>query len=144
MEAFENFLASWVNINFSRQILYLVFAAYDRHIGTNRSRRIHATIEELLNASFFTRSVSYQRRVCGSVYFPIVAWQRLGKHVPAAMKNCWRRRFLCGPCRIKGESVGLSVYFPIVAWQRLGKHVPAAMKNSWRRRFLCGPCRIKG
>jgi hypothetical protein len=23
------------------------------------------------------------------------------KHVPAAMKNCWRRRFLCGPCYIK-------------------------------------------
>jgi hypothetical protein len=24
-------------------------------------------------------------------------------HVPAATKNCWRRRFLCGPCRIKGK-----------------------------------------
>jgi hypothetical protein len=32
---------------------------------------------------------------------PIVARQRLGKHVPAATKNC-RRRFLCGPCRIRG------------------------------------------
>jgi hypothetical protein len=35
------------------------------------------------------------------VYPPIFGTQRLGKHVPAATKNCWRRRFLCGPCRIK-------------------------------------------
>jgi hypothetical protein len=26
-------------------------------------------------------------------------------------KNCWTRRLLCGPCRIKGDSVGL--YIPI-------------------------------
>jgi hypothetical protein len=36
-----------------------------------------------------------------TVYPPIVARQRLGKHVPTATKNCWGRRFLCGPCRIK-------------------------------------------
>jgi hypothetical protein len=29
-----------------------------------------------------------------------VARQFLGKHVPAATKNCWRRHFLCGPCRV--------------------------------------------
>jgi hypothetical protein len=39
-------------------------------------------------------------------------------------KNCWSRRVLWGPCRIKGESVGLSVYLSIVARQWLGKHVP--------------------
>jgi hypothetical protein len=44
------------------------------------------------------------------------------------------------PCRIKGESVGLSVYLPVVARQRLGKHVPTTTKNCWKRRFLCGPC----
>jgi hypothetical protein len=32
-----------------------------------------------------------------------VARQQLGKDVAAATKNCWRRRFLCGPCRIKGK-----------------------------------------
>jgi hypothetical protein len=61
--------------------------------------------------------------------------------------RCWAtartRRFLCGPCHIKGESVGLSVYTPIVARQWLGKHVPAETKNYWRYHFLCGPCRIK-
>jgi hypothetical protein len=47
----------------------------------------------------------------------IVARQRLGRHVPGetntrnnTTKNYWRFRFLYGPCRIKGESVGLSVY----------------------------------
>jgi hypothetical protein len=38
-----------------------------------------------------------------SVYPPIVARQRLAEHVPAATKNSWRRRFLCGPCSIKGK-----------------------------------------
>jgi hypothetical protein len=71
-----------------------------------------------------------------SVYPPIVARQRLGKHIPAATKNCWRRRFVYGPFGIKGESVGLSVYPPIVARQRLGKHVPAATKNCFYQNFL--------
>jgi hypothetical protein len=38
-----------------------------------------ATTVELLNTSSSVRSVSYQRRFCGSVYFPIVARQPLGK-----------------------------------------------------------------
>jgi hypothetical protein len=58
-------------------------------------------------------------------------------------KNCWRRRFRCGPCRIKGEYVGLSVYPRIGAKPWLRKHVPAATKNSWGRRFLCRPCHTK-
>jgi hypothetical protein len=33
----------------------------------------------------------------------IVARQQLGKDVPAAKKDCWRRRFICGPCRIRGK-----------------------------------------
>jgi hypothetical protein len=33
----------------------------------------------------------------------VVARQRLGKQVPAAKKDCWRRRFLCGPCCITGK-----------------------------------------
>jgi hypothetical protein len=58
-------------------------------------------------------------------------------------KNCWTRCFLCGPCSIKGESVGLSAYPFIVARQWQGKHVPEA-RNNWRRPFLCGPYGIKG
>jgi hypothetical protein len=77
----------------------------------------HPTIQELLDATFSMRSVSYERRVwvwlptfiCSSIIFstslsvypPIVARQRLGKHVPASTKNCRRRRFLCGPFHIK-------------------------------------------
>jgi hypothetical protein len=51
---------------------------------------------------------------------------------------------MCGPCRVKGESVDLSVYTPLIARQRVGKHVSAAARNCWRRRFLSGSCRIKG
>jgi hypothetical protein len=44
---------------------------------------------------------------------------------------------LCGPCRIKGGSVGLCI-LPIVVRQWLGKHVLAA-KNCWRHRFSAVP-----
>jgi Zn-finger protein len=70
---------------------------------------IHATIEELLDASFSIWSMSCQRSVCGSVYPSIVAWQWLSKHVPTGTKNCWRRRFLYGPCCVKEVSVGLCI-----------------------------------
>jgi hypothetical protein len=33
---------------------------------------IHSTIKELLDTSFYIRSVSYQRRVCGSVYVSLL------------------------------------------------------------------------
>jgi hypothetical protein len=66
------------------------------------------------------------------------------KRIHETKKKCWTRRFICGPCGVKGKSVGLSVYPTIVAKQRLGKHVPAATKVCSRRRFLCGTCRIKG
>jgi hypothetical protein len=35
------------------------------------------------------------------MYPLIVARQRLSKHVPSAIKNCWRYCFLYGSCRIK-------------------------------------------
>jgi hypothetical protein len=38
--------------------------------------------------------------------------------------NFWTRHFLCGPCRIKGESAGLSVYPHIVAKQQPVKMFP--------------------
>jgi hypothetical protein len=45
--------------------------------------------KELLDASFSVLSITYQKRVCGSVCVsPIVAKEWLGKHVLAATKNC--------------------------------------------------------
>jgi hypothetical protein len=45
--------------------------------------------------------------ICVCVWIPhIVARQRHGKNVTEATRNrkkCWRRRFLCGPCRYKGK-----------------------------------------
>jgi hypothetical protein len=37
-----------------------------------------------------------------TVYPRIVARQQVSKHVSAIKKNCCRRRYLCGPCSIKG------------------------------------------
>jgi hypothetical protein len=70
-------------------------------VNTFPRQRIHVTIANLLDASFSIRSVLYQMSL--SVYPPTVARQRLGKFVPAATKNCWRRYFLCGPCCITGK-----------------------------------------
>jgi hypothetical protein len=78
-----------------------------------------------------------------SVYRPTVARQGLGEHFPTATGDCWKCHFLCGPCRIRGESVGLSVYPLTVARQGIGGHFPMATDNCWRRRFLCGPSGIK-
>jgi hypothetical protein len=64
--------------------------------------------------------INPHQSVCLYVY---VARQQLGKIVTDAMnthtaiEDCLTRRFLYGPCHIKGESVGLSVYPPIVARQ---------------------------
>jgi hypothetical protein len=41
--------------------------------------------------------------VCLCVYPRIVARQRLGKHVPAATKNFWRRRFLCDQKKVSDQ-----------------------------------------
>jgi hypothetical protein len=48
-------------------------------------QQIHTT--ELLEALFSIWSASYERRVCGSAYPPIVVRQRLGKHIPMAMQT---------------------------------------------------------
>jgi hypothetical protein len=67
-----------------------------------------------------------------------------GKEYTQQQKKYYTSRFLCRPCRIRRESVGMSMYLHITATQRLGKNVPAAMMNYWRLRFLYGPCHIKG
>jgi hypothetical protein len=53
------------------------------------------TRKELLDASFSMRSVSYHRKVYGSVCVS-------GKHVPAATNSCWGRGFLCIPRLVEG------------------------------------------
>jgi hypothetical protein len=47
------------------------------------------------------------------MYPSIVPMQRLGKHVPAAQKNCWRDGFLCGPFHIKVKQAisSYQIYF---------------------------------
>jgi hypothetical protein len=48
--------------------------------------------------------MSYQTIVVGLfVDPPIIATQRLAKDVTVTIKNSCSRRFLCGPCRIKGK-----------------------------------------
>jgi hypothetical protein len=44
-----------------------------------------------------------------SAYPPIVARLELNKYVPAATKNCWRRRCLCGPCHNMGKRKRLEI-----------------------------------
>jgi hypothetical protein len=63
--------------------------------------------------------LSLQRNASAKWIPPFGARQRHGKYVPPATnictKNCWTCTFLCDPCLIKGESMGLPVYPPIVA-----------------------------
>jgi hypothetical protein len=47
---------------------------------------------------FYAVRVLSKRNLWVSVYPPIVARYQHGKDVPTAMKNCWSRSFLCGPC----------------------------------------------
>jgi hypothetical protein len=49
-------------------------------------------------------AVRVVRVACGFLYRLIVARQRLGRSVPVITKNCWRRRFQYGSCRIKENS----------------------------------------
>jgi hypothetical protein len=62
-------------------------------INVPMAMNTHATIE-LLDTLFYMQFVSYPRRVCGSVYPPVVARQWLSKHIPVTTKNCWRHSFL--------------------------------------------------
>jgi hypothetical protein len=89
----------------ARLSVYLFLLLGNGLVNTFPCQRIQATIEELLDVSFCMRSVSYQRRVCGSVYPLTIARQQFGKDLPEATNNCWRRRFLCGQCIFKGPII---------------------------------------
>jgi hypothetical protein len=58
---------------------------------------------------------------------------------PRQKKNYWTNSFLCGPRRIKSDSVHPTV----VARQLLIKDIPAETGNFWHS-FLFGWYRIKG
>jgi hypothetical protein len=72
-------------------------------LKTFSRQRIHAAIEELLDA-FSMLSVSYEKGLwaCVSPNRRCSTLQ-LGKDFTTATKNCWKRPFLCGPCRIEGK-----------------------------------------
>jgi hypothetical protein len=53
-------------------------------------RVIFCTIRSLMKGEFWGLPL----------YLAVVVRPLLSKNVPAAM-NCWRRSFLCGPCRMK-------------------------------------------
>jgi hypothetical protein len=63
------------------------FRARQRSVNIFPQHRIHGTLEEMLEASF----------LCGLC---LIKGKSVGKDVPAATKNCWRRGFLCGSSRI--------------------------------------------
>jgi hypothetical protein len=66
-------------------------------------QRIQATIEELLDASFYMQPVPQQRESMRLyVYSSIVARLQPDKDVPGTRKNLLYR-FLRGPCLIKGK-----------------------------------------
>jgi hypothetical protein len=70
----------------AKQRLDQVYPTIPCSVNTFPPQRIHATIGEVLRASFSVRSLSYQRRVCGSVYPPVVArWQ---------LRSCGNEQFL--------------------------------------------------
>jgi hypothetical protein len=57
-------------------------------------------------------------------------WQRIHETVEELLEEVFLCVCVCGLCRIKVESLGLSVYSSIVARQWLGKHVLAAISKS--------------
>lgn len=59
-----------------------------------------------------------------SAYPPIVATWQLGKYVPAATNNWWRRRFLCGRFRNMGKMKRLEIASSY-AEERIIPHTPA-------------------
>jgi hypothetical protein len=56
--------------------------------------------------------------------------------------SCRTRHFLCGPCLIKGESVGVCI--PLSLLVSAISRIFLCNKELPRLRFLCGPCRMKG
>jgi hypothetical protein len=104
----------------------------------------------MLDSSSSVWSVSYQRRMCRSVYVSPLSLlgNCLVNTFPLQRIHNSRGTFglivICMVRLISKENVGLYMYPPIDARQLLGKHVPVATKNCRRRRFLCCPCRIKG
>jgi hypothetical protein len=65
--------------------------------------------------------------VCQSVYPTIVAGLRLRKNVPAATKNCWRRRFI-EVCFVLKES--RRVILPITSCVHVTQQNGSGMKST--------------
>jgi hypothetical protein len=96
--------AYFINVSHRSVCLYVYAARQRFRKNFTLATNTQAKIEKLLDVPFSMRSVPYQKESVGlSVHPSIVARQRLAKHVPAATGNCWRRRFLYGPCSVKGK-----------------------------------------
>jgi hypothetical protein len=75
------------------------------------------------------------------VYPPIVARQWFNKHITAVTRNCWRRRFLCGPCRIKGLlAIWVSQNSPPPPHTHTHKHVFPRSSNTSMTGFDRSKC----
>jgi hypothetical protein len=103
-------------------------------------KRIHATRDESLEASFSIRSVSYKRRVCVSVCVSPISVSVPPKRWSVDSQS--RHTVKCGHGSRRTRTLARrsSNLLDIVARQRLGIHVTATTKYCWRLRFLCGPC----
>lgn len=72
-------------------------------VVTSPLQRIHQITENYWTCRFLCGVCGSKGGSVGlSVNSLIVARQRLRKHVPAVIRNCCRRRFLCKPRHIKG------------------------------------------
>jgi hypothetical protein len=84
--------------------------------------------ESISTANFI--NISHQS-VCLYVYPLIVARQRLGRHVPAAMNTRNNRRIVGGIIFYT-----VRVVIKEILWVCMWTHVPAATKDFYRPRFL--------
>jgi hypothetical protein len=67
-----------------------------------------------------------------SAYRPFIARQWLGKHVPAATKYFWRRRFVYGACYIKEKyTISSSQNFLFITWLKMLIH--DHNRKGWRQ-----------
>jgi hypothetical protein len=73
-------MAYFINASHQSVCLYMYVARQQLSKNITMATNSHATVEELLDASFSTWSMSYQRTVCGSVYHLIVFRQWLSKY----------------------------------------------------------------
>jgi hypothetical protein len=97
------FAGTWDHFNGVLHVLHSLHA-YPSYSCYAKVRQKHYRGNE------YTRNIKKMLDACIMglcVYPPNFARHKLGKYVTAAMKNCWKRRFLCGPSSIKSRRLVL-------------------------------------